>query len=78
MVNYQELTDEQWSVLKPLLPYGFTNQRGRNTYNRRSNSRRFFYSFPARLPTHPQRVEVDDHLVLIQKQAREMPYQRPD
>jgi len=34
MIGYQELTDEQWARLKPLLPYGFTGQRGRNANNR--------------------------------------------
>jgi len=33
MIGYQELTDEQWSRLKSLLPYGFTGQRGRNANN---------------------------------------------
>jgi len=35
MNEYQELTDEQWARLKPLLPYGSTGQRGRNADNRR-------------------------------------------
>jgi len=35
MSGYQELTDEQWTWLKPLLPYVSTGQRGRNADNRR-------------------------------------------
>ncbi len=34
MSGYQELTDEQWSRLKPYLPYGSTGKRGRNANNR--------------------------------------------
>jgi len=34
MRGYQELSDEQWLRLKPLLPYGSTGQRGRNANNR--------------------------------------------
>ena len=34
MSGYQELTDEQWSRLKPYLPYGSTGKPGRNANNR--------------------------------------------
>ena len=34
MSGYQELTDEQWSRLKPYLPYGSTGKWGRNANNR--------------------------------------------
>ncbi len=33
MSGYQELTDEQWSRLKPYLPYGSTGKPGRNANN---------------------------------------------
>ncbi len=34
MSGYQELTEEQWSRLKPYLPYGSTGKPGRNANNR--------------------------------------------
>jgi len=34
MPDYQELTEDQWVRLKPLLPWGGTGTRGRNANNR--------------------------------------------